>query len=120
MDLAQVGESTLGKGSNKVQCGSRRVVALNHTIRVGASSFRSEVVAIDDVTTVGRQSNVTARFGVARAGLGKLTGHAAHLDDGHLCCVCEHDSHLQNRLHAVANLVCGGTSEGLGAISALQ
>jgi len=96
------------------------VVALHQAARVCRTGLRREVVAVDDVTTVGGQRDVAARLHVVGARLRELAGHAAHLDDGHRGTVGENDGHLEDGLHAVADLLCGRSREGLSTVAALQ
>ena len=118
--LAQVGEPALRERAHQVQRRRGRVVALDQASRVGSAALGSEVVAVDDVTAVGRQRQLAAGLRVAGARLGELPRHASHLHDGHRRAVSEDDSHLQQRLDAAADLVGGGAREGLRAVTALH
>ncbi len=118
--LPEVGETTLRERTDQVQRRCGRVVPLHEAPRIGLAGLGREVVAVDDVAAVGRQGHVAASLVVARPGLGELTRHAPHLDDRHRGAVGEHDGHLQQRLHAVADLVGCRAGERLGAVPALQ
>jgi hypothetical protein len=118
--LSQVGKTTLRECTNEIESGCRGVVALDQPARVGLARLGREVVSVDDVAPVGGQGHVSAGLGVARPRLGELARHAAHLDDRLGGAVGEHDGHLQDRLDPVADLLCRGTGERLGAVAALQ
>ncbi len=118
--LAEVRESALCEGADEIDGGCRGVVPLQQPLGVGGARRLGEVVAVDDVAAVGGQGHIAAGLGVARAGLGELPGHAAHLHDRHRRAVGEDDGHLQHGLDAVADLLGGGAGERLGAVAALQ
>lgn len=118
--LAQVSEAALSERTNEVQRRGARVVALQHALWISATRLGREVKAVDDVSTVGGQGHIAARFSVAGTGLCELAGHATHLDDRHLGCVSEHDRHLQYRLDAIANLVSICASKSLRTVATLQ
>ena len=79
--LAEVGESALREGADEIERRGGSVVALHQPARVGLPGLGREVVAVDDVAAVGGQRHVAAGLGVARARLGELARHPAHLDD---------------------------------------
>ena len=118
--LAQVGKTTLRKRTDQVERRGRRVVALDQPGRVGLSRLGDEVVAVDDVATVSGQGHVATGLEVARARLGELSGHPAHLHHRHRGTVGEHDGHLQHRLDPVADLLSVCSAERLGAVATLK
>ena len=118
--LTQVGETTLREGANEIDRGCRGVVPLHETAGICLARLRREVEAVDDVAAVRRKGHVSAGLGVARARLGELSGHPAHLDHRGGGTVGEHHSHLQHRFDAIADGVGGRPGEGLGAVAALQ
>ena len=118
--FAKVGKAALGERANEIERCCRRVVPVDHAVWVGAARLRREVIPVDNVASVSGKRHTIAGFGVARTRLGELPCHASHLDHGHLCRVSQHNSHLQNRLDAVTNLVGGCSGKGLGTIAALK
>ena len=118
--LAEVGEPALGEGADEVQRRCRGVVALEQAGGVGLTGVLGEVVPVDDVTAVGRQGDIAARFGIARAGLGELPCHPPHLHDRHRRAVGEHDGHLEHGLDPVADLLGRRAGERLSAVAALE
>jgi len=96
------------------------VVPLHQASRVGGPRFGCELVAVDDVTAVRRKRQIATRLRFAGPRLRELPRHPAHLDDRHRGAVGQHDSHLQQGLHAVADLFGGRARERLGTVAALQ
>ena len=68
-----------------------------------AAGFECDVV--DDVTPEDWQRHAVAGLGRLAARLRELTGDSAHLHDGQACGVLQHDSHLQDHLEAIADLI---------------
>ena len=120
VNFAKVGKAALGERANEIERCCRRVVPVDHAVGVGSARLRREVIPVDNVASVSGKRHAIACFGVARTRLGELPCHTSHLDDGHLRGIRQNDSHLQNRLDAVANLVGGCSGKGLGTIAALK
>ena len=92
--FTQISKTTGSECTDQVQSGNCRVVTLDKTLGVCFSAFRSEVVAVDNVTTVSGESNVSTCFGVAGARLSKLPCHATHLDNRHFSGIGQYNCHL--------------------------
>ena len=116
----QIGIAALGEGTQQVEGGGGLAVGLYHALRIGFARGRVEVEAVDDVAAVGRQGTSVLRFGVRGAGLGKLAGEAAELDDRAAGAKGQHHRHLQQHLEHVADVVRMKFGKALGAVATLQ
>ena len=96
------------------------MVSLNDSPGVRGPRFRSEVIPVDDVSAIRRQSDVAAGLEVTRPGFGKLAGHASHFDDWHCGAVGQNNGHLQDCLHSIANLVGGRCLKSFSAVATLK
>ena len=81
LDLRHVGEAALGECTDQVQGRSGLLVGLEQTLRLRGAGAASELGVVDDVAAERGQFDAVDGLGVARAGLGELTGDAADLDD---------------------------------------
>ena len=116
----QICETALGERTNEVKRRCGDVVRLEQTLRIVATGFLGELIAVDDVAAERRQGDSVAGLHIGRARLRELTGHTADLHHGHRTAVGEHCSHLQNSLHTGPDLVSLSSVEGFGAVAAGQ
>ena len=120
VDLAQVGETTLGEGAHQVERGGRLVVGGDQTAGVRATGLERRGVVVDDVAAEGGEPLAADYLVRRRAGLGELPGDAAHLHHRDAAAVGEDHGHLQDDLELVADAVGGEVVEGLGAVTGLE
>ena len=115
-----IGEAALAEGADQVQRRRRLGIGLQHLLGARDARLGGEIQLVDDVAPVGGQFHAVLHFGRRRARLGKLSGHAPHLDHRHLGGEGQHDRHLQHHLVGVADAVGGKGGKALGAITTLK
>ena len=79
-----------------------------------------ERLAVHEIAAKARQRRAVARFGVGRARLGVLPGEAADPDDRLFHAIQHDETHLQQHLELLHDVLGRAVVEGLGAVAALQ
>ena len=77
-----------------------------------------EILTVNNVATVARQSNTILDLVGLRTRLGELSGHASNLDDGHGTAKRQDQTHLQNDPEGIPHVIDVELVEGLGAVAA--
>ena len=118
--LREVGETTLGEGTQQVQRRGRLLVGRHEPLRVRQARLGFERLVVDHVAAERGQLGLAHPFHLGRARLGELAGDAAHLHHRHPGRVGEGDGHLQDDLELVPDGVGRVLGEGLGAVAGLE
>ncbi|GGI77239.1 hypothetical protein GCM10007973_12690 [Polymorphobacter multimanifer] len=120
MHLMEVGIAAAGKRPQQVERARRLQIAAQHALGIGRARFGRERHVVDIVPAVARQADAVHFLEVARARLGELAGHAAHLHHRQLGGEGEDDRHLQQHAEGIADGVGVEIGEALGAVPALE
>ena len=118
METTEIGISTGRKGPENVEGLGTLMVGLDHVEGVVPTSLLGELLGVDDVPTVRGEGDAVLDLIGLGTGLGKLSGHASNLDDGHGTSKGEDQAHLQNDTEGIPNMIDVELIEGLGAITA--
>lgn len=118
--MVQIGKSTFAQRADEVQGGGRSFVTADQADWVRTTGLGFEGIAVDDVSSIARQSQAIDRFGIARAGFGVLACNPSDPDDLFAGGKDDHQAHLQEEFEFAGDLFGLALFEGLGAIPALE
>mmetsp|Transcript_892 Transcript_892/g.2125 ORF Transcript_892/g.2125 Transcript_892/m.2125 type:complete len:240 (+) Transcript_892:975-1694(+) len=118
MKARNVSVSSGGECAKDVQGLRTLMVGLHHVERVVSASLRRELLAIDDVSAVRRETNAILHLIRFTARLGELSRHASDLDDWHGRSEGQHEGHLEDDAEGVSDVIDVELVECFGAVSA--
>ena len=118
--MMQVGESAVDERAHEIQGERGTLVAAQQELRIGLALLGGEPRPVDVVAPVRGQRHAGPRFGVRGAGLRVLPGESPDANDGLLQALQQHQTHLQQDLQALGDVVGLAVLETLRAITALQ
>jgi len=118
--VVQIGEAALDQRTHEVQRQRRALITAQQQLRIRRTPLGGKVRTVDQVTAIARQRDPGPGLGVRRAGLGVLTGHAPHADDGFLEAVQQHETHLQQDLELLGDGVGFTIGKHLRTVTPLQ
>ena len=116
--VMQVGETAVAQRADEIQRERGAFVAAQQQRRIRLARLGGELGTIDEIAAERRQRDAVARLGVGRSGFGVLAGHAADANDRLLESVQQHETHLQQDLELLRDLVRFALFERLGAVAA--
>lgn len=118
VQAGHVGVTAHAEGAQDVERLRGLVVGVEHALRVVRARLLGEFLAVDDVAAVRGQGHAVDDLVGLGARLGKLPGHAAHLDDRHGSAKGHHQGHLQHHAEGITHMIDAKLVESLGAVAA--
>ncbi len=118
--VVQVGEASIDQRANEIQRQCRPLVAAQQQLRVGRARCRGELGTVYEVSAIGRQRDPLTHLTVRGAWLRVLTCHATDTHDRLLETVQQHETHLQQDLQLLGDLIGFAIGKCLRAVSSLK